>query len=703
MRSLLLPVGLIVCLAATMLATTFILQSRGGKDYDKLHETLLELQQIDSEINSEVLRLQFNSRSNYDALTELEREFVRRLGALDNLAAIAFRPGQERYDRDALIEPFVTKTVLISDFKALHAILRNSVSIFRSVGMQLGTSLSDDSKSLVLATPLLKLEKAALDMVLSSGSSSASSLQEAIDDMERATDTTDLSNSNLMIQRCRILLAHARNIQTVKPDIDLVLHTLDQLPVNSALTRLSENGERIHELDIRGAARFQTAQLLTMLLLIGGGVALLQRVRRRVQSVRKMRDALERQYEVRTEELQVMELESTRCLNSIRSAVIRLDAVGQVLRWNASASRHFRVSETEAVGRAFYDLPIRWEDGVGIAVLLDEASGTASRHGENRILFAEELSTYVSIAVHPISAGTTHLGLLIVVEDISEHRLLEFQLEQSQKLQSVGQLAAGVAHEINTPMQYIGDNVQFLKSSLGELQPALELALRRSASIERDQDIEHQILEMLESLNLEKMLQRVPKALEDAEQGVSHVSRIVHAMQEFSQLGFQQPTLLDLNRLIESTVVVSRSEWRFVSEMEFDLNVALPMISGYAGELQQALLSLIANAAQAVADPGPHRLGHKGVIRISTAMEDAACVISVSDNGCGIAPEMQPEILTASLDARHSEKGSRKGLAIAYQAIVQKHAGELWFASQAGQGTTFFVRLPLVAPCSLPA
>jgi signal transduction histidine kinase len=268
-------------------------------------------------------------------------------------------------------------------------------------------------------------------------------------------------------------------------------------------------------------------------------------------------------------------------------------------------------------------------------------------------------------------------GVAHVAEDISHVKQLERQLAQTQKLESIGQLAAGIAHEINTPIQYIGDNGKFLEDAFREIVQAAENGGP----------------EALDPGSFDYLRGEVPKAIEQLLEGVEHVARIVRAMKEFSHPGPVEKTPMSINRAIESTALVSKSEWKYVALLTTDFDPELPHVPCLAGEFNQVMLNLIVNAAHAISDVVGDS-GQRGEIRITTRHDGAFAEIRISDTGCGIPPAIQRKIFDPFFTTKPVGKGTGQGLTIAHSVIVQKHGGSIRFESEQGRGTTFIIRLP---------
>jgi PAS domain S-box-containing protein len=275
--------------------------------------------------------------------------------------------------------------------------------------------------------------------------------------------------------------------------------------------------------------------------------------------------------------------------------------------------------------------------------------------------------------------------------EITQIKQLQSQLAQAQKLESVGHLAAGIAHEINTPIQYIGDNGKFLEDAFRDLiQFAEARAGKETAGAApplSQTAVEEGVLEYLR--------EEVPKAITQLLEGVEQVARIVRAMKEFSHPGPVEKAAADINRAIENTILVSKNEWKYVADLTVDLDPNLPPIPCVVGEFHQVVLNLIVNAAHAIGCV-VNDSGLKGKIHISTRQIDSAVEVRISDTGGGIPEAIQSKVFDPFFTTKPVGKGTGQGLAIAYSVVVQKHKGVLTFETEAGLGTTFIIQLPLV-------
>jgi signal transduction histidine kinase len=266
----------------------------------------------------------------------------------------------------------------------------------------------------------------------------------------------------------------------------------------------------------------------------------------------------------------------------------------------------------------------------------------------------------------------------------------EMELRQAQKLESVGRLASGIAHEINTPMQFVGDNVRFLQDSFQEIQGLLE-GLR--AFCRRSGPAFAAELERLEQqLDTGYLFGEIPQALAQTQEGVERVVTIVRAMKEFAHPENRDHVRADLNKALLNTLTVARNELKYVADVETDFS-DLPMVVCSVSDLNQVFLNLFVNASHAIADV-VGQSGQKGKIRIHTETQGGQVLITIADNGSGIPESIRERIFDPFFTTKEVGRGTGQGLAIA-RAVIERHCGSLTFESEVGRGTTFFIRLPI--------
>src|SRR3954447_757767 len=276
----------------------------------------------------------------------------------------------------------------------------------------------------------------------------------------------------------------------------------------------------------------------------------------------------------------------------------------------------------------------------------------------------------------------------------AERESMEQELRLGQKLEAVGQLAAGMAHEINTPTQFVGDTVRFLREAFGDV-----MAMHADVRAELETGVQagtvtpevlDRVREAEDAADLEYLTERVPAGFERAEEGVRRVASIVGAMREFAH-----PTVdkapQDLNAALRNTLVVATGEYKYLAHVETDIG-DLPLVRCNGGDIRQVFLNLVVNAAHAIED-GSRGEPARGTIRIRTRADATHVLISVADTGCGIPAEVADRVFDPFFTTKEVGRGTGQGLAIARTLVVERHGGSLTFDTGPGAGTTFHVRL----------
>ncbi len=303
-----------------------------------------------------------------------------------------------------------------------------------------------------------------------------------------------------------------------------------------------------------------------------------------------------------------------------------------------------------------------------------------------------------------------HKVLRGMMLDVTEQRRLENDLAQAQKLESVGRLAAGVAHEINTPVQFVSDSVHFVREAMDDLAEIVDKYRNlRAATLNGDGSAPDAVAaakaaeEAEDDADLDYILENAPVALDRAREGLGRVAAIVRSMKEFAHPDRKEMATADLNQAIRSTLVIASNEYKYVAEVETGFDPALPHVNCYAGEVNQVVLNLIVNAAHAIGDVVKEQGGGKGKIRVATRVVGDCVEIAISDTGKGIPPEVRSRIFDPFFTTKEVGKGTGQGLAIARTVVVEKHGGTLHFETEVGKGTTFYIRLPIAGPANSSA
>lgn len=281
---------------------------------------------------------------------------------------------------------------------------------------------------------------------------------------------------------------------------------------------------------------------------------------------------------------------------------------------------------------------------------------------------------------------------------MKEGKRMDVELHHAEKLESVGRLAAGIAHEINTPIQFVGDNLQFMQDSLADLLALSDRHVELLEKIKTDSVSDELISEQEQAFieaDIEYLREELPAAIEQSLEGTGRVAGIVRAMKEFAHPGSSEMVDGDINEAIRTTITVSRNEWKYVAEMETDLDPGLPLVPCLLNEFNQVILNMIVNARDAISDSLGDDDSPRGTITILTSQKNGFAEITVSDTGAGMPDEVRKRIFDPFFTTKERGKGSGQGLSIAHDVIVDKHNGELAVESEPGEGTTFLIRLPL--------
>jgi two-component system NtrC family sensor kinase len=306
----------------------------------------------------------------------------------------------------------------------------------------------------------------------------------------------------------------------------------------------------------------------------------------------------------------------------------------------------------------------------------------------------DELEAQVASRTQQLVAANAKLA-----EHIAQRERMETELRLSQKLEAVGQLAAGVAHEINTPIQYVADNLQFLRDSMVTLtrMASQMLATAMAARSEANAPLVDRLAQLASEAELDYLNDEIPTSLDSVRDGVLRITRIVRAMKELAHPGPREATAVDLARALQNALDVTAAAYRYIADVETEFAV-MPRVVCFGSDLNQVFLNLIVNAAHAMEDK---RAG-RGRLGVRTLVDGDHAVIAISDTGSGIPEANRERIFDAFFTTKEVGRGTGQGLAISRSIVVDRHGGTLTFESQVGVGTTFFVRIPIAGPRPQP-
>ncbi|MGB8296598.1 MAG: PAS domain S-box protein, partial [Polyangia bacterium] len=362
---------------------------------------------------------------------------------------------------------------------------------------------------------------------------------------------------------------------------------------------------------------------------------------------------------------------------------------------NSAALEMFGVStEAEFTLLGPWDVsPTLQPDGRPSAERAQEAMREAVQKGANSFHWMHKKVGGGLFSAHVLLTSMQMHGNTVVqatVRDITEQQRLEAELGQARKLEAVGQLAAGIAHEINTPTQFVGDSIQFLADAYKDEQllfAKYREVMTTLAATPAFESLARQMKEVEESIDLTYVQENAPAAFARALEGVSRISMIVQAMKEFAHPDQREKSPADLNQALQTTLIVGKNEYKYVADVETDLG-ELPPVLCHVGDLNQVFLNLIVNAAHAIKDVAGES-GARGTIRVKTRRDDGSVRIDIADTGTGIPEAIRHRIFDPFFTTREVGKGTGQGLAIARSIVVDKHGGSLTFESEVGKGYPF--------------
>ncbi|WP_162248086.1 nitrogen regulation protein NR(II) [Angustibacter sp. Root456] len=294
-----------------------------------------------------------------------------------------------------------------------------------------------------------------------------------------------------------------------------------------------------------------------------------------------------------------------------------------------------------------------------------------------------------------VDEGGRHLGLVGVIADITERQAREVEAQHLQKLEALGRLSAGLAHEINTPIQFVGDNARFLAESYQTMLKLL-LTYRKVLDVESGAipwwERQELIQQAEREADVDYLAEEVPAAVEQSLEGVERVASLVRAMKTFSHPGTTEKAPADLNEALRATMTVARNQVKYIADEVLDLG-DIPLVVCNIADLNQVFLNMVINAADAIEETG-----ERGAITITSCLQDGQVAVSVSDTGAGIPEPLQLKIFEPFFTTKDVGRGTGQGLALARAVVHDQHGGSITVRSRVGAGTTITIHLPIEPP-----
>ncbi len=390
--------------------------------------------------------------------------------------------------------------------------------------------------------------------------------------------------------------------------------------------------------------------------------------------------------------------------NNIKEVLWMCSADGQRVLYVSPAYEHIWGRKTQDL----YNHPEYWLDDIHqddrerIMIAFTEKATQANDYTEEyRIVRPDGQIRWVRDHGFPVydQAGK-HNAIAGTVMDITGQKEIEGSLRLAHKLEAIGRLSAGIAHEINTPAQYVGDNLRFLEESLpnllsinGNLTSLMQAVFEDKETVTKT--MLSDLFDLIEKADMEYLIEEIPIAISQSLNGMKSISEIVCAMKEFTHPGTDNKELTDVNAMIKNTIIVSKNEWKYVADVKENFETNLPLVPSHTQMLGQAVLNLIVNAAHAIEEVINKEVDERGQISVSTRLLQDKVEISISDTGPGIPDKIKEQIFDPFFTTKEVGKGTGQGLSLVRKAIVEHHGGTLDIDTQLGKGTTFIIRLPL--------
>jgi len=386
----------------------------------------------------------------------------------------------------------------------------------------------------------------------------------------------------------------------------------------------------------------------------------------------------------------------TELISKMSSILICVDEKNFVTQWNTVAEKIFGIKNSEITGQPFAESGIQWEwKKVKNAISLCREQSQPVMIDELRFMRLDGKEGFLEIKLDPVNIeNDISSTVLLYGNEITERKNLEEQLIQAQKMEAIGRLASGIIHEINTPIQYVNNNIYFLKESFLSISNLYEDYQNILEELKKSNMYPAFLMRAknkMDEADIDFLLEEIPSAIEQSQEGIQKVADIIKSMRTLVHRRTTEKTSIDINKLIESTINIARNEWKYVAKVETCFEPYLPPVDCFPSELSRAILNVLLNAVDAITSI---EYGKKGTISIVTSYDNEWVKISIKDTGTGIPEEIEKKIFRPFFTTKEIGKGTGQGLAIAND-VIKRHNGKITFESEVGKGTTFIIYLPI--------
>ncbi|MFM2419766.1 MAG: hypothetical protein RL385_4489 [Pseudomonadota bacterium] len=386
---------------------------------------------------------------------------------------------------------------------------------------------------------------------------------------------------------------------------------------------------------------------------------------------------------------------SDEVFEGLSAIVFGMDRTSTVVLWNEGAERALGLRRTEALGRSFAELPLPWADKAITAGILSVERKTRRNRRFEQVPFtrSDGSAGILGFTANAMDGDRGGVEILVLGRDLTDQILRERQQLQGQKLEAVGQLAAGLAHEINTPTQYLSDNLHFLQDSFADVLRILQTLT--SAPADRDPaEVLSAFRSVFNEVDGGYLIEEIPRAIKQSLGGVDRIGTIVSAMDSFASPGGPDRARASLNKAICDAVTVTCNAWRHHAEVLYELCPSGCEVECFLSDLSQVMTNLLTNATHAIQDAKARGLIGYGLISVGTERVGDQARFWVQDNGTGIAPNILERIYDPFFTTKPVGRGTGQGLSYARAIVVEKHKGKIDVESRVGEGSRFTVTIP---------
>jgi PAS domain S-box-containing protein len=423
-----------------------------------------------------------------------------------------------------------------------------------------------------------------------------------------------------------------------------------------------------------------------------------RRLREKLSGQQRIQEILKKSHDEMEQAKDLAEFrraEIEKLISAISSLLIAVDFNGKIFQLNETAEKFFNIPASQTIGQLFVEVLKDYISPDMLNMIIEKGLGKDNIYDnfEIPIQFNNGGGKLLLGVINPfMDREGQKLGFLLLAEDITHRKEDEMRRNLAQKLESLGKMIRNIAHEIKSPLQYIGNNSYFILDAFENLVKFVDTLKQSVTNIAKSNpiDMKEEIEKIVEEYDIGYILEEGPKASDQIVRGVSRVSTIIQSMLNYTHPGRSVLEQANIHELFENTLIFIRSKKKDIFEIETEFDRDIPQVLCYPGELIQVFMNLLINAADAIQEKGK-----PGLIKITTSYNENEVIIAIADNGCGIPDEIKDNIYNPFFTTKEVGKGTGQGLALVHNIVTQRHKGRIYFESQVGEGTTFYVHLPI--------